>query len=44
MIGDNVTINGGLTIKNSVIMPNTKIERDFNNAIVQKGYFEIFSQ
>jgi NDP-sugar pyrophosphorylase family protein len=44
VIGDNVTINGGLTIKNSVIMPNTKIERDFANAIVQKGYFEIFSQ
>lgn len=43
ILGDNVIVKDDLNIKYSVIMSNTTVERNFTNALVQEGYFEVFS-
>jgi glucose-1-phosphate thymidylyltransferase len=43
IIGDNAVINKDLRIENTVILSDSIVTRNYQNALVQKDYFETFS-
>ncbi|MFX0150251.1 MAG: sugar phosphate nucleotidyltransferase [Candidatus Hodarchaeota archaeon] len=42
ILGDNSIVIENVSIKNSVILPDTIIDKDYENSLVQSDYFETF--
>ncbi len=43
ILGDSSVVERGVTLKNSVILPNTIVDRNYENSLVKPGYFECFT-
>ncbi|MFX0172755.1 MAG: sugar phosphate nucleotidyltransferase [Candidatus Hodarchaeota archaeon] len=42
ILGNNSVVKESVSIKNSVVLPDTIIDQDYENSLVQSGYFKTF--
>ena len=43
ILGDSSVVERGVTLKNSVVLPNTIVDRNYENSLVKSDYFECFT-